>query len=482
MKNLKIINSKIVILLACIALAITSCERGLTDEVSIALFPNNGDIYIDGFTGGLDYYPYDGSKADAFSVDTDTKYAGTSAMRFDVPNVGDPTGAYAGASFILGDIIEQTSGRNLTQYDALTFYAKASKSATLNEVGFGQDFGENKYQASLQNVPLTTNWVKYIIPIPDPSKLIQERGMFWYGEGPENGEGYTFWIDELQFETLGTIGQPRPVILDGQDQSTQGLIGGGDINIGGLTQIFNLATGQDISVLAAPSYYNFISSNPFVASVNEFGEVTVVGAGSNGDNTALITANIDGVEASGSLLVEATGSFNLPPTPTQSASNVISIFSDSYTNVAVDYYNGFFNGDGQTTLGGTGEGGADVNIGGNGIINYTDLNFVGIGTFLNVPTIDASAMTHLHIDINVQEAIEAGDFIKIQLLNSVGNNETSGDVTFTNTTLIENEWVSLDIPLSDFTGLSSLTEIGLLFFVSDATISNIYVDNIYFYN
>jgi hypothetical protein len=35
-----------------------------------------------------------------------------------------------------------------------------------------------------------------------------ERGLFWYAEGAENGKGYTFWIDELKFEKLGTIAQP----------------------------------------------------------------------------------------------------------------------------------------------------------------------------------------------------------------------------------------------------------------------------------
>jgi hypothetical protein len=39
---------------------------------------------------------------------------------------------------------------------------------------------------------------KVIIPIPDASKLTLEKGMFWYAEGPENGNGYTFWIDELK--------------------------------------------------------------------------------------------------------------------------------------------------------------------------------------------------------------------------------------------------------------------------------------------
>ena len=38
-------------------------------------------------------------------------------MRFDVPNVGNPNGAYAGAIF------PDNGGRDLSEFDALTFWA-----------------------------------------------------------------------------------------------------------------------------------------------------------------------------------------------------------------------------------------------------------------------------------------------------------------------------------------------------------------------
>jgi hypothetical protein len=46
----------------------------------------------------------------------------------------------------------------------------------------------------------------------DASKLTLEKGMFWYAEGPENGNGYTFWM-MLKYEKLGTVAQPRPAIF-----------------------------------------------------------------------------------------------------------------------------------------------------------------------------------------------------------------------------------------------------------------------------
>ncbi|MDP4989517.1 MAG: glycosyl hydrolase family 16, partial [Polaribacter sp.] len=169
---------------------------------------------------------------------------------------------------------DDNGGRDLSKYDALTFWAKASKAATINDIGFGQDFGQNKFQVSKRGLRLTTNWVKYTIPIPDASKLKQEKGMFWYAEGPENGDGYSFWIDELQFEKLGTIAQPRPSILNGDNISVNTFIGV-NINVADLNQTFNLGTGEDISISSAPGYFIFSSSNPSVASVSETGVVEV---------------------------------------------------------------------------------------------------------------------------------------------------------------------------------------------------------------
>ena len=468
MKNIKFIYLKIILLFGLIFTITVSCEREFSEDVEFATFGASAEVFIDGFSGGLSYDPFGDSKLDAFSVDDEVKYSGSASMRFDVPSFGDPSGAYAGATF------RDASGRDLTDYDALTFWVKASQAATLNDVGFGEDFEGGKYLVALSNVPLTTYWQKIIIPIPDPSKLDREKGMFWYAEGPENGAGYTFWVDELKYEKLGTIAQPRPAIIGGVDEVQQTFIGNSFAIEG--TQTFSLGSGLYQTVSAAPSYFTFSSTDVDVARVSELGVVTIPVTASNG-STATITAILDGVTASGSITFESMGEFSSAPTPPdRDPNNVISIFSDAYNNVAVDYYNGFF-APYQTTQGGA----PPANVGGGQVINYTDLNFVGIGTFLDVPTVNATDMTHLHVDIYVNETIDSGDFIRLQLLNDVGNNETSGSVSFDNAALVTDQWVSLDIPLADFSGLSDRSALGLVFFISDNTISNIFVDNIYYY-
>ena len=265
MKNIKFMYSKIMLLTGLLFVITMSCERDISDQVEFAHLSKTGEIFTDSPIGlGSDFYfPYTGSKATAWSVDEGEGYESFASMRFDVPNANDPAGNYAGAIFRVDG-----SGRDLTEFDALTFWAKASQGVVIGEVGFGQDFGLNKYQVSENNVSLSTNWQKFVIPIPDASKLFDERGMFWYSAGTQNtgGNGYTFWIDELKFEKLGTIGQPRPAILNGNDV-VQDVFDGNDLELTGLTQTFNLGSGINKTVNVAPSYFDFSSSDPSLAFI-----------------------------------------------------------------------------------------------------------------------------------------------------------------------------------------------------------------------
>ena len=463
MKNSIIYNS----ILLSLILLISSCSRD-EDDLVPASFPSNPEVFLDGFTGGLEYCPFAGSKLDAFTVDTETKFEGAAAMRFDIPNEGDPDGSFGGASFKLG------SGRDLTGYNALTFWAKGSQAGTINEIGFGNDFGENLFLATLQGLQLTTNWRKYVIPIPDASKLVEEQGMLWYSEAPEDDKGYTFWLDEVQFENLETITNQRAQIAGGTDVTIESFIGV-ETPIGSLSQTVTLESENEITTQVAPAYFTFASSKPEVATVSSDGVITVVGGG-----TTKITATLKGRETTGSVTINSLGEFEFAPEPTEDPSNVISIFSDSYENRGVDYFNGFW-------AFSTTKGGNNLEIGGDNLIVYSDLNFVGIQFSATVPTIDASEMTHFHVDIFTAETIDPDDFLRVGLVdigpdNSFGGGDDSGqELTYTPSDIVTGEWLSLDIPLSDFAGLTSRSNLAQVVFVSDGTISSIIVDNIYLY-
>ncbi len=444
-----------------------SCTREI-DELEPATFPTIGDVFIDGFSEGLAYSAFGGSKVTAFQVDNDIQYEGSASMRFEVPDFEDPQGSYAGGAFTT------SVGRNLSGYDALTFWAKASQPATIDLLGFGNDLNEAKYQVTLTDVAVNSNWKKYYIPIPDPSVLTEERGLFFYSEGPEQERGYTFWIDELKFEKVGKLANPRPAILESQEQVTPAETGD-KVTIGGLSMTFNLPTGIDQTTDITASYFTFSSSDPSVATVNAKGVVTVLDAGE-----AVITAKIGELDAEGALNIQSSGDPILPPEPaprpTIGQDSVISMFSNAYTNVKVDTYNPFWEFSTAEV--------DDVQIGDDDVKRYKNLNFVGILT--ESEPIDATEMTHFHIDIWTPDPTDPPASFKILLVdfgedgNFGGGDDSSHELSFTSPTLATESWVSLDIPLADFAGLTNRGHIAQL--VLSGEIPNVFVDNIYYYH
>jgi len=455
-------------LLLIIAFSITiACERDLSDDATLATFSKTGEVFTDNFVNmGSDFYlPFAGSKLDAFSLDTEVGYLSNASIRINVPNADNPTGNFAGAILRIDG-----AGRNLSGFDALTFWARASQGVRVDAFGFGQDFLDNKFQVTTNNVGIETGWAKYTIPIPDPSKLVEERGAFWYAMGTQatGGLGYTVWLDEIKFEKLGTVAQPRPVILNSEN-AVQQTFTGSSIPLSGLTQTFNLASSGDVTVLAAPSYFDFTSSNPAVATVSDLGVVSVIGSG-----TAVIAGSIAGTPAAGSLAVTSTGALPGAPTPTQPQSLVKSIFSDTYTvETTSNFSPGFGGSTTQTTV-------ASANN--DAVLLYANNNFTGI-IFDN--TVDASALTFMHVDVYVQQPgvqvrIDVRDIGADGIISSDGNGFPTGDdreIRFNTPTLTSGVWTSFEIPLTGNI-LNQKNNLGAIILVGGP---NFILDNIYFY-
>ena len=156
MKTMNILNKKTILisLLSTILIFELGCERKLSDDAVLPSFSNTGDIFTDNFIGlGSNFYfPFASAKPDVFSVDMKEGYKSDASIRIDVPNNTDPTGTYAGAIFRVDG-----AGRNLTGYDALTFYVKASTGTKLGDVGYGIDYLGDKHQVTIQNVNVGTN-------------------------------------------------------------------------------------------------------------------------------------------------------------------------------------------------------------------------------------------------------------------------------------------------------------------------------------
>jgi hypothetical protein len=180
MKNNQSLNKILFNLVALFTIAGLGCKRNIAD-LQNPTFPTMAEVFVDDFTGDLAYAAFGGSDVKAFQVDNQVGYGGSRAsMRYEVPDANSPNGSYAGGVYF------SRTGRDLSGYNALTFYIKSSQPATIGVLGIGNDLGESKYQASISNMPVTSNWKKVIIPIPDPSKLKMEKGLFYYSTGPEN--------------------------------------------------------------------------------------------------------------------------------------------------------------------------------------------------------------------------------------------------------------------------------------------------------
>jgi hypothetical protein len=169
-------------------------------------------------------------------------------------------------------------------------------------------------------------------------------------------------------------------------------------------------------------------------------------------------------------LIKPTGNTSITPapTPTRAVANVISLFSNAYTNRTVETWSaGWDNADVTDTL-----------ITNNDTKIYSKLDFAGIE--FKTPVIDATAMTHFHIDVWNQNStkfnIKLVDFGANGIFQGVPNDDTEHELSFTPTL---GSWVSYDLPLSNFTNMTARAHLAQLILVGSN--SKVYVDNIYFY-
>lgn len=441
------------VMLASLGLAACRDNTG----IGPAPFPDLAVIYTDGFGEGVGFQAFGGSKLDALSEDATVRRTGSRSLKITVPPQGATNGGYAGGAFVT------TVARDLTRYNALTFWARASVNLTLDVAGLGNDnTGTSRYPAERNAIPLTTTWTKVVIPIPLAARLTQERGLFFLAEGPEVPAGYDIWLDDVQYETLTTITNPRPTLT----AATLAAEVGGTQQVAGLAVRFAV-DATDVTVNAAPGYFTFTSSAPTVATVSAAGLITVAGAGS-----ANITATLGSLPAVGTVALTATVPPTVAaPTPTRNAADVVSVFSGAYTNAAVDTWSAVWD---QADV-------ADVTIAGNAAKKYTNLVFAGIE--MTTTPVNASTMTHLHVDfwaIAPDVRVKLVDFGANGVFGGGDDSEFELPLTATSSPAITpNAWSSLDIPLTAFTGLTGRSRIAQV--VIAGASRTLYLDNLYFY-
>ena len=160
------------------------------------------------------------------------------------------------------------------------------------------------------------------------------------------------------------------------------------------------------------------------------------------------------------------------PTPSLDAGGVISLFSNAYTDVTVDTWSADWD---VANV-------SDVQIAADDVKLYTGLNYAGI-EFTSEP-IDATDMTHFHMDIWTPDATDDLSAFKVKLVDFGGDGAWSGgddtehELTFMAPVLASETWVSLDMLLDDFTNMTAREHLAQLVISGDP--NTVYVDNIYF--
>ncbi len=404
-------------------------------------------VFDDDYGSGITFAAFGGS-TNNLSVDATTARpgsAGTRSLRIDVP-----AGGYTGGAMVAA------ANANLSTYNAVTFWVRASKTATLNVAGLGNNAASNVWQVEATPTAVGTSWVKVTIPIPDPAKLTAFNGLFHFAEGSDEG-AYSLWLDDIQYESVagGTIGTPT-VTMD--NQTLTRAIGGtfGALNVRATYPISSV--NRDFTLAGA--YLTFASNPVGRITFSNTGIGTAATAG-----PATVTATLAGVAVAGTINVTVSGAANEPTTaaptpPARNASDVVSLFSNAYSNVpGTDWFPNW----GQSTVV------TDVQVAGNDTKRYANLNYQGVQF---AAPINAAGMNRLHLDIWTPDCTE----LKVFLINT-GPVEQA----FTITPTLSN-WMSLDIDLASFNTINLSSIIQFKFEGVPFGSSNVYMDNIYFYN
>lgn len=280
-----------------------------------------------------------------------------------------------------------------------------------------------------------SGWEKLVFTFETATASYKRLTLFVDGPGTTAG---TFYLDAIQQEA--TIDTTAPVITLNGDAAmsiTQG------------------STFTDPGATATDTIDGDISSNIVVGGdtvdTNTIGTYTITYNVSDAAGNAA-TEVTRTVEVTAAPTAPTTGA---PAPPTRNATDVVSLFSDAYTNVAGSDFNPNW---GQATVV------TQEDIAGNTTLKYAGLNYQGlqIGSAQ-----DVSAMTHLHIDYWTINSTALNAFII-----SSGPVETAKALT-----VPTSGWASMDIPLTDFSPVNLADVIQMKF---DGN-GDIYFDNIYFY-
>lgn len=228
----------------------------------------------------------------------------------------------------------------------------------------------------------------------------------------------------------------------------------------------------------------FDSPTPQVSSItttNPSASTVITQASSvPGDATVVVTAEDGETTKTYTLSFFNEGPTTPAPTPpSRLPENVLSIFSEAYDQVEIDDFDFGLCANNPAT--------EEVTIAGSPTIKYMGPGCQGIDFQNN--RLDASTFTNLHFDFYTDNAV-VGAVFNIKLVDWAGNetaaNSTGLEINFnagTNPTLVENQWISVDVVITELGGMimGNLTKSDVAQIHITSNLPNVWYDNFYLY-
>tara|TARA_B110000046_G_scaffold179403_1_gene208592 strand:- start:8092 stop:9822 length:1731 start_codon:yes stop_codon:yes gene_type:complete len=203
----------------------------------------------------------------------------------------------------------------------------------------------------------------------------------------------------------------------------------------------------------------------FGAGLSNYGKLVIFtdkGAGNNAVDTYLIDDISGGTNVAPPTPAEAPTTA-APVPPAMDASDVISLYSDAYSDIATNFDQGWC---GASSV-------EEVMVAGNATMAYLNNDCQGID--FNA-AIDASSFTHMHVDVYIDETDFVGKVFNLKFVRAGGEALEVNFNSASSPSLVGGTWISIDVAV-DLSAFTDLKQFG----ITNNNKNNSWYDNLYFY-